>query len=436
MKSKELLIGGIVIVIGVISFIIIKNNNSISDTSTASHDSNSVSDTSTTYQETILHSFTGGKDGKTPFAGLVKGSDGNFYGTTQLGGVSKFGVIGCGGSGCGTIFKITPQGQETVLYNFAGGTDGAKPQAVLIQGNDGNFYGTTNGGGKNGFGTVFKITPQGKETILHSFSFVGGSDGAIPVAGLIQGSDGNFYGTTSVGGGLGCVGGYGCGTIFQMTPQGGYTSLYRFTGGTDGALPVAGLIQGKDGNFYGTTGSGGANNFGTVFKITPQGQETVLYNFAGGNDGVAPLAGLIQGSDGNFYGTTGDGGIEWSKSGELGYGIVFKITPQGQETILHNFAGGNDGAEPKTGLIQGSDGNFYGTTVGGKHANGTVFKITPQGQETILHSFNVGKDGKYPYGELIQGSDGNFYGITTNGGGSVDGGTVFKLSINQSLINH
>ena len=361
--------------------------------------------------ETIFYSFAGGTDGELPVVGLIQASDGNFYGTTLFG----------GNNGVGTVFKISLQGQKTVLHSFAGGTDGATPRSALIQASDGNFYGTTLYGGNNAGGTVFKITPTGVETILYGFA--GGTDGATP-NGLIQTSDGNFYGTTSNGGF------YNDGTIFTVTPQGQETILHNFYyGNGDGKTPN-GLIQASDGNFYGTTYLGGANNQGTIFTITLQGQETVLHSFGGGTDGECPN-GLIQASNGNFYGTTVEGGT-------TNLGTVFKVTPQGQETVLYSFAGGTDGELPSGALIKASDGNFLGITQqGGAKDYGTVFKVTPQGKETVLHSFNLksgGTDGATPKSALIQASDGNLYGTTLFGGsgGCTNGcGTVFKLSINQ-----
>jgi uncharacterized repeat protein (TIGR03803 family) len=302
--------------------------------------------------ETLFYSFA-----SMPWAGLIQGSDGNFYGTTASGGTS----------GRGTVFKITPSGgTETVLYSFPAGS--SEPYTGLIQGIDGNFYGTTGANGTSDDGMVFKITPSGAESVLHVFPKTG-SDGEIPYAGLIQGSDGNFYGTTYFGGSN------GLGTVFKVTPSGTETVLYSFAGGSsDGEHPYAGVIQGSDGNFYGTTYQGGASGFGTVYKITSSGTETVLYAFAGGSsDGATPEAGLIQGSDGNFYGNTYLGGTS-------NLGTVFKLTPNGTETVLHAFAGGSsDGANPSANLVQGSDGNLYGSTdAGGIGNDGTFFKVTLQ----------------------------------------------------------
>ncbi len=253
--------------------------------------------------ETALYSFPAGSS--EPYTGLIQGSDGNFYGTTGANGTSDD----------GTVFKITPSGTETVLHAFAkSGTDGQIPYAGLIQGSDGNFYGTTYFGGANGLGTVFKVTPSGTETVLYSFA--GGSDGEHPYAGVVQGSDGNFYGTTYQGGTS------GFGTVFKLTPSGTETVLYTFAGASvDGASPEAGVIQGTDGNFYGNTLQGGASGLGTVFKLTPSGTETILHSFAGGSDGANPGANLLQGSDGNLYGSTGAGGTS-------GHGTFFKVTLQ------------------------------------------------------------------------------------------------------------
>ena len=348
----------------------------------------------------LLYSFAGGSgDSADPYHTLIQGSDGDFYGTTNAGGTSND----------GTIFKISPSGTESLFYSFA-----SVPYSGLVQDSDGNIYGTTASGGTNGRGTVFKITPSGTESVLYSFP-AGSSD---PYTGLIQGSDGNFYGTTGAGGTT------DDGTVFKITPSGTETALHAFAkSGTDGQTPYAGLIQGSDGNLYGTTYFGGANGLGTVFKVTPSGTETVLYSFAGGNDGEHPYAGVVQGSDGNFYGTTYQGGAS-------GFGTVFKLTPSGIETVLYSFAGGSsDGAYPEAGVIQGSDGNFYGSTLqGGVSGLGLVFKLTSSGTETILHAFAGASDGANPTANLVQGSDGNLYGSTSAGGSSGDG-TFFKVRL-------
>ncbi len=252
----------------------------------------------------------------------------------------------------------------TTLHSFNGG-DGRSPEATLVQGSDGNFYGTTPLGGAHFKGTVFKIDAAGSLTTLHSFSGSPG-DGAVPVAGLVQGTDGNFYGTTASGGEL------FQGTVFRITPAGALTVLHSFSGYPgQGAVPFAGLVQGSDGNFYGTTALGGAHFKGTVFKIDAAGSLTTLHSFSGSpGEGANPVAGLVQGSDGNFYGTTALGGTHFK-------GTVFNIDATGNLTTLHSFSGSpSEGALPFAGLVQGSDGNFYGTTVlGGAHGAGTVFTL-------------------------------------------------------------
>jgi uncharacterized repeat protein (TIGR03803 family) len=349
----------------------------------------------------LLHSFAGlSGDGSGPYHILIQGSDGDFYGTTLAGGAGN----------TGTIFKIAPSGAETLFYSFT-----ATPYAGLVQGSDDNIWGTTASGGTAGRGTVFKITPSGTESVV--FSFPAGSSN--PYCGLIQASDGNFYGTTGAGGAS------DAGTVFKITPSGTQTVLHAFPKtGSDGQTPYAGLIQGSDGNFYGTTYFGGSHGFGTVFKVTPSGVETIVYSFAGGSDGANPYADVIQGSDGNFYGTTYNGG-----AGSLG--TVFKLTPGGTETVLHSFAGGSiDGANPEAGLTQGSDGNFYGATYfGGAGGLGTVFKLTSGGTESIMHTFAGGSsDGANPSANLVLGGDGNLYGSTYAGGaGGI--GIFFKIAL-------
>ena len=369
--------------------------------------------------ETALYSFGTTGDGANPGGSLIQASDGNLYGMTNTGGDNNV----------GTVFKITPGGTVTVLHSFVGGTgDGAIPTGSLIQASNGDLYGMTRDGGANNVGTVFKITGIGTstatESVLHSFAG-GTGDGANPNAGLIQASDGNLYGMTLYGGAN------NLGTLFKITPAGAETIQYSFAGGTgDGAFPLCNLIQTSNGNLYGMTYGGGANNVGTVFKITGIGTstvtESVLHSFAGGTgDGANPNgnSSLVQASDGNFYGMTLYGGAN-------NVGTVFKITPAGVETVLHSFAGGTgDGALPYCSLIQASDGNLYGmTNTGGANNVGTVFKITPSGTVTVLHSFaGSTSDGANPYGDLIQASDGNLYGMTW-GGGANNMGTVFKIN--------
>jgi uncharacterized repeat protein (TIGR03803 family) len=382
------------------------------------------------------------KDGAHPLAALIQGTDGNFYGTTP----------DYGGSDAGTIFKVTPSGTLTKVHRFDI-TDGDSPRAALVQGTDGNFYGTTYDGGifggfcDPGCGTVFGMTAGGTVKTLHEFN---GADGAWPQAGLVQATNGTFYGTTS-GGGTGNDG-HGGGTVFKITPSGTLTTLYNFCSKgnypncTDGFYPVAGLVQGTDGNFYGTAQGGGANALGTVFKITPHGNLTTLYSFCSQSnctDGSNPDAGLVQGTDGDFYGTTYNGGPNRDTlcNGST-CGTIFKITRNGILTTLYSFCPGGDnctdGALPMAGLVQGTDGNFYGTTGnGGTTRHGTAFKLTPRGVLTTLHNFcEQGypcADGSFPNG-LIQATNGKLYGTTPAGATRSHAchngcGTVFSLSV-------
>ena len=348
---------------------------------------------------------------------------------------------------CAATAIASPAQNFKTLASFDG-TGGAVPYAGLMQGTDGNFFGTTyNGGTTNsdcapsGCGMVFKITAAGKLTTLYTFcSQTNCTDGAQPYAGLLQASDGNFYGTTQLGGNDACT--EGCGTVFKLTPGHGLTTLHSFNG-TDGFSPYAPLVRAADGNFYGTTGQQGDNTSGTVFKITPAGKLTTLYTFCSQSncaDGADPWAGLVQGTDGSFYGTTSEGGTHICRTlgtHKIGCGTVFKISSQGKLTKLYNFCsrGGvncTDGVAPLAGLVQAADGNFYGTTSeGGANAHGTVFKITAAGKLTTLYSFcsqTNCTDGSLPQAALVQATSGRFYG-TTSAGGASDDGTVFELSV-------
>ena len=272
------------------------------------------------------------------------------------------GLVTNPGASCSSFGTGASNSGETELYGFSGRGDGAYPYSGLALGSDGSLYGTTYQGGANNDGTVFKITPSGTLTTLHAF---GGSDGAYPYAGLLLGTDGNLYGTTYQGGGG------GGGTVFKVTPSGALTSLHSF-GGSDGAYPYSGLALGSDGNLYGTTYEGGSNNEGTVFNITPSGTLTTLHAF-GGSDGAYPHAGLLLGTDGNFYGTTNQGG---ANNG----GSAFKLAAGNTLTTLYSFRGGFDGYLPSAGLVQGTDGNLYGTTVyQGGCGSGNVYEISLSG---------------------------------------------------------
>ncbi len=315
-----------------------------------------------TGRKTVLHAFAATHgDGRDPSAGLLL-DGGNFYGTTTAGGTSS----------TGTVFKLDQTSkQETVLYNFTDGKDGAVPFAGLIRDASGNLYGTTFSGGAPGYGTVFKLDATGKETVLYSFT--GGKDGANPGLGVVRDAAGNLYGMTDFGGDLSCtrhVGG-GCGTVFKLDQNGNKTLLHSFTGNSDGAFASA-LSLDTAGNLYGTTQLGGDPTCacGTVFKMYPNGGETVLYTFTGGADGSSPLGNLAHDAAGNLYGTTNLGGAS-------GYGTVYKLDKAGNKTVLHSFSGGADGAYPTTGVILDKAGNLYGTTNNGAFSFGTVFKITP-----------------------------------------------------------
>jgi uncharacterized repeat protein (TIGR03803 family) len=327
-------------------------------------------------------------DGRYPFA-LVQGIDGNFYGTTEFGGSST----ACGINGCGTVFKLTAGGKLEQLYSFGGGADGTYPLAGLVQARNGILYGTTSQGGNSpycsssfGCGTIFKISPTGSLTTVYNFcSQIACADGELPLAPLVQGSDGNLYGTTYEGGDLTCFPPTGCGTVFKITPEGTLTTLHSFAGyPTDGASPAAGLIQGNGGSFYGSTPIGGVNDAcpssagygcGTVFKITATGTLTTLYSFCTQSscaDGVGPN-GVIQGSDGRLYGTTGAGGSGGGCT--YGCGTAFSLASDGVLTTLYSFSSAD--GYGSSGLVQATNGIFYGTmSQGGTSFDGTLFSIS------------------------------------------------------------
>lgn len=362
--------------------------------------------------ESVLYSFAGRPDGYNPHTSLVQDAKANLYGTTTLGGAKQV----------GTVFEVTPTGTESVLYGFRGGKDGKYPGAGLVRNAKGNLYGTTYQGGSSGNGTVFEVTPAGTEMVLYTFR--GRTDGANPEAILVLDNKGNLYGTTYQGGSS------GNGTVFKVTPAGTETVLYSFSGGADGENPEAGLVRDTKGNLYGTTAYGGASGYGTVFKVTPAGMETVLYSFTGEPDGATPEAVLVRDKQGDLYGTTYYGGMASCSSG---CGTIFEVTPAGKEAVLYSFTGGADGAHPSAGLARDAKGNLYGTTVGGGsfaggcyiYGCGVVFGMTPTGGESVLHSFTGPPDGAYPNG-LLRDAKGNLYGTTADGG-DYDAGAVFKV---------
>jgi len=383
----------------------------------------------------VLYSFKGGSDGAFPFAGVIVDAGANLYGTTEAGGGA-----GCGKSGCGTVFKIAPGGTETVLYAFKGGSDGDTPDGALLADAAGNLYGTTTYGGidacaGNFCGTVFKVASNGTESLLHAFH--GGSDGAFPNAALIADAAGNLYGTTESGGGTGC-GGLGCGTVFEIAANGTETVLHAFKGGADGEQPESRLIANTKGYFFGTTYYGGSSaclglGCGTVFRMGPHGHESVLYAFQSGSDGEAPAANPLL-KQGDLFGTTTTGGL--ASAGCAGScGTVFKVAPDGSETVFYSFTGGSDGGNPYASLITDKTGYLFGTTFNAGLGSGTVFSLSPTGTLTTLHAFKGGNtDGAQPIGGLIK-HGGKFYGTTKSGGSgrgcgnaSFGCGTVFVLT--------
>lgn len=463
---------------------------------------------------TILKQFNSAADGASPYGELIKGTDGNFYGMTGAGGPNSY----------GTIFSLTPAGVYTVLRSFSYASDGSNPKGHLVKAKDGNFYGITYGGGANGYGTIFKITTGGVFTVLRSLNKA--TDGANSYGSLSEGKDGNLYGVTNSGGiyGYGTIfkistagaftvirhlnastdgsysqcdlvqatdayfygtcysgGTYGNGTIFKIAPNGTFAVIKHFISNTDGALPYGGLVQNSDGNLYGMNRSGGANNAGTIYKITTNGAYTVIHAMADATEGSAACGSLVKAADGNLYGMASSGGA-------FGGGTAFKITTGGALTVLANFNGpaqgnipletlvkgkdsayygtnssggaygwgtifkicggatttlyamnkGVDGGIPKGSLLLASDGNFYGmNSDGGPKGYGNIFKITPAGKYSVLYNFNPSLDGGSPQGSLIQATDGSLYGLTISGGAKA-GGTAFKITLagTYTVLHH
>lgn len=381
-----------------------------------------------TYTEKVLHSFAGSPDGDTPLSGVIGDSKGNIYGTTYQGGASNL----------GTVFKLGTSGKE-ILYSLQG--DGSDPYGGLLADAVGNLYGTAEFGGDtacvSGCGVVFKIDSERNETLLHTFTG-GMSDGCNPAGRLIRDKAGNLYGTT-----VGC-GTLGYGTVFKLAENGTETVLYSFAGApVDGEYPQEGVIMDAKGNLYGTTQMGGPDNncaggCGTVFKLDMTGNETVLYSFDGGvGDEEYPSSGVIMDARGNLYGTTADGPCG---EGYHACGWVFRLSESGTLTVLYRFTGGADGWWPIGGVIMDAKGNLYGTAaLGGAGYNncssgcGTVFKLSTRGGFTVLYSFAGGEDGMTPRGGVIVDAEGNLYGTTAYGGGANNCygqgcGTVWKLT--------
>jgi len=357
--------------------------------------------------EVILHAFTGGTDGGLP-NGLIADAQGNLYGTTHIGGT------GACRDGCGFIFKMGPDGTQTVLHNFAD-SDGSIPSGPLLADSEGDLFGTATEGGSHANGVVFKLAADGTFSVLYNFcSLAQCSDGALPSGPLIADSSGNLYGTTTAGP-------FG-GTVFKLAPDGRETVLYAFcrqSNCSDGSEPVTGVVADSAGNLYGTTFSGGANDYGAVFKLASDGTETVLHSFCqpkSCEDGANPSSGVIMDSGGNLYGSTLLGG-----TGSDNCGVVYKIAADGTETILHDFSG-TDGCTP-AGLAFDGNGNILGvTSSGGSGAKcpsegcGTVFKLAPGGTETVLLNFWKTSLGRMPVDPLTRDPSGNWYGTTLIGG--------------------
>jgi uncharacterized repeat protein (TIGR03803 family) len=361
--------------------------------------------------ETALYSFKGGSDGAEPEGALIGDSKGNAYGTTAGGGNSN-----CF-SGCGVVFKVSRHG-ETILHTFTGApNDGDSPRGTLLRDKSGNLYGTTDEGGANDTGTVFKITPSGTESILWSFGPPGSGDGAGPSGALARDAEGNLYGM-SVGGGA-----FNLGTVFEITATGMELVLYSFQGETDGALPLDGPILYQTGNLYGTTSAGG-NGYGTVFEFSTSGKETVLHRFQGApTDGDFPTSSLVFDRRGNLLGTTRFGGTQKN-------GTVFALNPaSGYEKLLYSFGSqAGDGISPFAGVTIASKGNLYGTTTNGGAGNaGTVYSLAPGGAETVVYEFGAKGDGINPYGGLLLDVEGNLHGTTLTGGKHGQG-TIFRIT--------
>ena len=361
-----------------------------------------------TFNLVTIHTFDAATDGNVTYPALVQGADGKFYGVNSTGGRSNN----------GTIFSLNANGGSfDTLNTFTQSDQGTKPEGGLVQARDGNFYGTTNTGGSGGYGTLFQAVPStGKLAVIATFT--NGDPGGSPVGTLIEGIDGYLYGTAQYGGAD------NDGTVFRASTAGDASTFATITGGLTGVYPQSDLIQATDGNFYGTTFVGGANNLGTLFQVTAAGTVNVLYSFTGNADGSGPLRGVVQGTDGAFYGICNTGGTY--ASGAI-YRIVVSgstVTATGLYSFLPQFG---DGSNALGNLLLASDGNLYGTTAGGgANGDGTIYRITETGGYAILYSFTDGTDGGFPVAGLTQGSDGRLYGTTAGQNGSA--GTVFVVN--------
>jgi uncharacterized repeat protein (TIGR03803 family) len=410
-----------------------------------------------------LHNFDSPNQGYHPDGDLLVDQSGNIYGTTTFGGNFD---NQCTADGCGTVYRLAPDGTVTVLHTFTGSPDGEIPTPGLIGDQAGNLYGVTWYGGAvynkcpSGCGTVFKLAPDGTETVLYAFHGSGG-DGRIPSGDLLLDQAGNLYGVTASGGNFDCG---SCGMAFKLAPDGTETVLHVFKGGNDGAYPPefgsAGLIADQSGNLYGVTSAGGGGGCfggggcGTVFKLAPDGTETILHSFQGGrHDGALPEGGLTIDAAGNLYGTTWNGGFigprHCDNNGyDDGCGTVFELSPNGKIKILYAFRG-SDGAFPVGRLVFDQVGDIFGSTVEGGHGYrrqtgnpncdnslledggcGTAFEITPDGSETVLYAMSSKHGGQVPFAGLAMDQSGNIYGTTSEGGDATcnnDCGTVFEI---------
>ncbi len=359
----------------------------------------------------VLYAFQGGSDGDYPSATLIMDKSGNLYGTTAYG----------GGHDSGVLFKLAPNGAETVLYAFTGGSDGALPASALMRDHAGNLYGTALYGGnagcyfKQGCGTAFELAADGSFVLLHGFT--GGSDGGNPLSPLLRNPHDVLIGTAEEGG-------KGKGVVYRLAHNGKETVLHTFTAGTDGETPSGQLVEDKKGDLAGTTEVGGSYGYGTVYRLAADGTETILHAF-NGSDGWDP-EGLIVDGAGNFYGTTVWGGGISCYQWDEGCGVAFKLAPDGTLTVLHSFDGASDGGVPAGRLVRDSKGNLYGAANIGGNTNdcqvaggcGVVFKLAPDGTLTVLHTFTGGTDGANPASGLLQGPDGYLYGTAAGGGGT------------------
>lgn len=373
---------------------------------------------------TLLHTFHC-TDGDSPYAGVTLGTDGNLYGTTSSQGSNP--------QAEGTIFKITTSGEFTTIHNFIGPNDGRSPTSTPIQDAAGNLYGTTDNGGSVGLGVVWKITPDGHESIIHSFDRF--TDGWIAPSDLVRDEQGNLYGVTSAGGDPACAGPFGlkgCGSVYKVDASGGLTVLHTFDGSPDdGSYAFGGLIRDSAGNLYGTNYADGLYEAGQVFKIDPSGNKTTVHDFDPGvnNDGAYPDADLTVGPNGVIYGVAGNGGDMSVCTGTgPGCGVVFQIDGDGILSTIYSFEGGHgDGSAPDGAVAFDAAGNLYGVTfTGGKDNKGTVYKLDTAGNETILHNFTGGKDGFAPHGRIYVTADGIVYGAA--GQGRFGCGTIYKIT--------